>query len=73
MDKDYMAELEELESLAQDFIMDYAPLTGEQREIIRKLRLVEDGLKHLRLRIKRLEQVHTGLYLQLAESKPDRI
>ena len=57
--------LEQLDRLAQKFIIGHAPLTTEQKDILFKIRQVETQCNVLECRKKRLERILTVLYSRL--------
>lgn len=58
-------ELKELETLAEEFIIGYVPLTPKQKRIKRNIDQLEAEWKRIMDRQKRIERVLTVLYSKL--------
>jgi len=58
-------QIEELDRLAQKFIIGHVPLTDEQREILLNIRELETRLHAMDVQRKRIERILTVLYNRL--------
>jgi len=57
--------IEQLDRLAQKFIIGHVPLTHEQKNILKDIRYLETQIQVLETRKKRMERVLTVLYGRL--------
>ena len=59
--------IKELEELAREFIIGYAPLTEKQQGILVSIRAAEERREALVRKVKRYDRVIQVMYKQLAE------
>jgi hypothetical protein len=59
--------IKDLEKLAREFIIGYAPLTEKQQSLIISIKAAEQARDKLLLRAKRYDRVIQAMYRKLAE------